>query len=141
MGAMSCIDWTLPRQTGAAYSYAAFAAAKAWFFEQWCALAAERGLSVPNDLSGSCKYGSLFMQAVFGGSIRGHYEHQYNFIDGRVVDLSHDASDVGRMAQPYLHEPAYFLLPSLQASLAGCQPRAERWASEFLRGRAGTGAH
>lgn len=129
---MPQVDWTLSRHASTPYSYAAFAAAKLWFFGRWCDLAAQQGLNAPGDLSGSCKFGSIFMQAVFGGSIRGHFEHQYNFIDGRVVDLSHDAADVGRMRNPYLHEPDYFDIPEVQSSLAGCQVRAERWASEFL---------
>jgi len=118
-----------------AYSYAGFAAAKAWFFEQWTDWAVQRGLPPPADLSGSCKYGSIFIQAVFGGSIRGHFEHQYNFIDGRLVDLSHDAMDVGAMRNPHLHEPGYFLLTRQQASLSGCEPRAQRWAAEFIAQR------
>jgi hypothetical protein len=36
------------------------------------------------------------------------------------------------MRHPYLHEPEYFLVPELQASLASCLPRAQRWADEFL---------
>jgi hypothetical protein len=76
---------------------------------------------------------------VFGGAIRGHFEHQYNFIEGRLVDLSHDAEDVGQMSNPYLHEPEYFLMPEFQASLSRCVPRAERWAEEFLTGQADFG--
>ena len=130
-------DWAAPRKPALAFSDAGFAAAKVWFFDRWAGWAATRGLERPIDLSGSCKYGSLFMQAVFGGAVHGHFEHQYNLIDGRIVDLSHDAMDVGRMRNPYLHEPDYFRLEALQASLSGCQPRAERWAVEFIASRAG----
>ncbi len=126
------VDWTSPRAARRAYTYGAFASAKGWFYLRWSAWSDERGLPPPADLSGSCKYGSLFMQSVYGGGIRGHFAHQYNFIDGRVVDLSHDALDVGRMRQPYLHEPDYFLVPQLQQALAGCAPRALRWAAEFV---------
>lgn len=129
---MPFVDWTSPRQARLAYSAAGFAGAKTWLFARWTALAVQRGEASPSDLSGSCKYGSLMMQYVFGGSIRGHFEHQYNFIDGRLVDLSHDASDVGRMKHPYLHEHAYFSVPALQASLAGCAPRAEAWGTAFI---------
>lgn len=129
---MSFVDWTSPRPGRVIYTSARFATAKTWFFERWSGWSVERGLDATADLSGSCKYGSIFMQSVFGGSIRGHYEHQYNFIDGRVVDLSHDALDVGRMSHPYLHEPDYFAVPRLQDSLNTCQPRAEQWASEFV---------
>jgi hypothetical protein len=43
------------------------------------------------------------MNLIFGGSICGQYEHQYNIIGGRIVNLSHDAIDVGRMANPYMN--------------------------------------
>lgn len=72
------------------------------------------------------------MQSISGGAIRGHFEHQYKFIDGRLVDPSDDALDVGRMHHPCLHEPEYFSLPELQAARVSCQPRAERWAHEFI---------
>jgi hypothetical protein len=72
------------------------------------------------------------MQGVFGGELRGHFEHQYNYIDGRLVDLSHDAADVGRMRHPYQHEPEYFAVPELQAALALCVLRTDVWAAEFV---------
>jgi hypothetical protein len=49
------------------------------------------------------------MNQVFGGSICGHYEHQYNVIGGRIVDLSHDAIDVGRITVGWV---GYSLYPS-----------------------------
>lgn len=115
-----------------AYSYERFAFAKAFFFRKWCELAVERKIDPPVDLSGACKYGSLFVNLVFGGCIRGHYEHQYNVINNRIVDLSHDALDVGRINTPYLHEPEYFNIPEKQAALAACLPRVEPWAAQFL---------
>lgn len=69
---------------------------------------------------------------MFGGAIRGQFEHQYNFIDGRLVDLSVDVSDVRRMCYLYLHEPDYFQVPEVQLSLSQCEPRAQRWADEFV---------
>lgn len=129
---MPFVDWTLPRVARLPYTYANFARAKVFVYGKWCGDAADPQWQPPADLSGACKYGSLFMQAVFGGAIRGHFEHQYNFIDGRLVDLSHDASDVGRMRHPYLHEPDYFQVPEVQLSLSQCEPRAQRWADEFV---------
>jgi len=129
---MEFVDWTSPRPGRVVYSDHNFAAAKTWFFACWTDFAEERKAQAPGDLSGSCKYGSIFMQSAFGGAIRGHYAHQYNVIGGRRVDLSHDALDVGRMHNPYLHEQDYFQVPELQASLAACTPRAERWASAFV---------
>lgn len=125
-------DWTVDRKSQLAYSYERFALAKVFVFRKWCEQAAERQALPPTDLSGSCKYGSLFMNQVFGGSICGHYEHQYNLIGGRIVDLSHDALDVGRITNPYLHEPDYFSIPEKQASLNSCLPRVKRWVVQFL---------
>ncbi len=126
------IDWTVERKAQLAYSYKHFAKAKVFVFRKWCEKAAERRAPPPTDLSGSCKFGSLFMNQVFGGSICGHYEHQYNIIGGRIVDLSHDAIDVGRITNPYLHEPGFFAIPEKQASLNGCLPRVELWVTQFL---------
>lgn len=126
------MDWTADREGLLSYSYERFALAKVFVFRKWLELAAERKVEVPADLSGACKYGSLFMNLVFGGAIRGHYQHQYNLIGGRIVDLSHDAADVGRLTNPYLNEPEYFSTPEQQASLDCCVPRVERWAQEFL---------
>jgi hypothetical protein len=130
------IDWTTARVGRLPYSYAYFAKAKLFFYDRWCDPALNPAPLASTDLSGACRYGSIFMQQVFGGAIRGHFEHQYNFINGRLVDLSHDAADVGRMRHPYLHEPDYFLIPELQASLAQCLPRAQLWAQEFLADQA-----
>lgn len=129
-------DWTSSRTGQLLYTYENFAHAKLFFYGKWCESALERRIARPADLSGACKYGSLFMQCVFGGGLRGHFEHQYNFIDGRLVDLSHDATDVGSMRHPYLHEPEYFHVFEMQISLAQCLTRSEGWAAEFLAERA-----
>jgi len=130
------VNWTEARPGPLTYSYDQFALAKAFFFTKWCEWALERGAVAPKDLSGACRYGSLFVCRVYGGSIRGHYQHQYNDVGGLRVDLSHDAADVGAMLQPYLHEPLYFELVEQQVSLAGCLPRVDRWVVEFLAGSA-----
>ncbi len=126
------MEWTVNREGKLPYSYEGFALAKSFIFRKWCECAAERGYQVPEDLSGSCKYGTLFMNRIFGGVIHGHYEHQYNMIAGRIVDLSHDAIDVGRMRNPYHHEPDFFSIPEQQSSLACCLPRVDRWVIEFM---------
>ena len=132
---MAFTDWTSSRPSRLRYTYENFAHAKLFLFGKWCESAIKRQIAQPTDLSGACKYGSLFMQSVFGGGIRGYFEHQYNFIDGRLVDLSHDAADVGNMNNPYLHESEYFFVPELQVSLAQCLPRSEDWAEEFIEER------
>lgn len=126
------MDWTAHHEGVLVYSYQNFAYAKVFVFRKWCEFAVERHAKTPTDLSGACKYGSLFMNRVFGGAIHGHYEHQYNRIDGRIVDLSHDSADVARMSTPYLHAPEYFSVPEQRDSLDACLPRVERWVIEFL---------
>ena len=132
MATPTTVDWTASRTGQLPFSDANVALAKVFVFGKWCEVAFDRGRTQPLDLSGACKYGSLFMQGVFGGELRGHYQHQYNFIAGRVGDLSHDAADVGRMRHPYLHEPDYFAVPELQAALALCEVRTDVWAAEFV---------
>jgi hypothetical protein len=127
------MDYSICREGILSYSYEGFIDAKRFVFRKWSEQAAEQCRPKPADLSGSCKFGSLFMHRVFGGSIRGHYRHQYNFIAGRIVDLSHDALDVGAMGTPYLHEPGFFEIPEQIASLASCVPRIDSWVAEFLK--------
>ncbi len=115
------------------YTTAGFAHAKAFVFQRWCEMAAEQARPPPSDLSGACKYGSLFVREVFGGVIEGHYAHQFNRLDGRLVDLSHDALDVGRMRQPYLNDEDYFRIPEYQRRLAACMPRVHGWVHGFLK--------
>jgi hypothetical protein len=126
------MDWRQTHTGPLMYSEAQFGWAKAFVFRQWCAWAVQREAPAPLDLSGACKYGSLFMCRVYGGSIQGHYQHQYNHINGQRVDLSYDAADVAGMAQPYLHEPLYFDIPEGQRALAGCLPRVDHWVSLYL---------
>lgn len=119
------------------YDYQGFMQAKGFVYRMWCEFAIERKLARPDDLSGACKYGSQFMRQVFGGSIEGHYAHQYNRIDGRLIDLGHDAFDVGRMSNPYLHEADYFDVPEQRAAMLACLPRVTRWTEDFMRERGG----
>ncbi len=116
-----------------AYTTEGFAHAKAFVFQRWCEMAAEQDRPPPGDLSGACKYGSLFVREVFGGVIEGHYAHQFNRLDGRLVDLSHDALDVGRMRQPYLNDADYFRIPEYQLRLDACMPRVQGWVRGFMQ--------
>ncbi len=127
------MDYSICREGILSYSYEGFVEAKRFVFRKWSEVAAEQRKPKPVDLSGSCTFGSLFMHRLFGGSIRGHYQHQYNVIAGRIVDLSHDSLDVGAMRTPYLHEPEFFKIPEQIASLANCTPRIDSWVAEFLK--------
>jgi hypothetical protein len=105
--------------------------AREFVFAKWCERARERGEERPLDLSRSCKYGTLFMRTVFGGTIAGNYQHQFNVIDDRIVDLSDGAADVALLAFPYRHDPELFGIVEHIASMDGCRPRVNAWAAEF----------
>jgi hypothetical protein len=105
--------------------------AREFVFVKWCERAQERGEAPPVDLSRSCKYGTLFMHTVFGGTIAGNYQHQFNVIDDRIVDLSDGAADVALLSFPYRHDPDLFGVAEHIASMDGCRPRVDVWAAEF----------
>lgn len=104
--------------------------AKAFAFQQWQARAVERGSDMPDDLSFSCKFCSLFVKQVFGGRIAGNFDHQYNLINGKIIDLSHDSKDVHEGS--YRHDSAFFGNRDHLASLNSCQTRVESWVIAFV---------
>lgn len=126
------MNFLLDREARAPYSHARFVSARDFVFARWCEIAAERQQPRPGDLSGACKYGSLFVREIFGGVIEGHYAHQFNRVDGRLVDLSHDALDVGRMRNPYLKDLEYFQVPEYHARLLQCMPRVDQWVVDYM---------
>lgn len=126
------MDWTHPQVGPLIYAPAQRAALQGFVLERWCDWAAAREVAPPQDLSGACRYGSLFMLRLFGGSLRGNYQHQYNDIGGLHVDLSADAADVRAMTDPWLHEPLYFDVPEQRAALQACLPRVDRWVQTYL---------
>jgi hypothetical protein len=107
------------------------AKASAFVFEKWKERAAERGEPTPTDLSNSCKFSSLFAQALFGGQIAGNYDHQYLDFNGKVIDLNVDAADVDALKNPYANDPKFLRHPDFKASLASCKPRVAKWVKEF----------
>jgi len=106
--------------------------ARQFVFTKWLERAHQRGEAVPVDLSHSCKYGTLFMCTVFGGVIAGNYQHQFNIIDDRIVDLSDTATDVLALLRPYFEEPELFYIAEHRASMKACQPRIDEWVREYL---------
>ncbi|WP_144267329.1 hypothetical protein [Comamonas thiooxydans] len=65
------LKWLEKSTDGAvAYTPGNVAMAKAILKEGWSARAAERGLSAPADLSGACKFASLFVKLCFGGALK-----------------------------------------------------------------------
>lgn len=114
--------------------------ARRFVLMKWRERAEECGEALPVDLSRSCKYGSLFMQSVFGGVIAGNYQHQFNIIDECIVDLSDDAADVRALPAPYRLEPELFDTAEHMVSMRGCQQRVDAWAAAFLLLHAAIGA-
>jgi hypothetical protein len=108
--------------------------AKAFVFEKWKERAVERGAPAPTDLSYSCKFSSLFVQRVFGGTIAGNYDHQYNIIDGEKVDINEDSKDVQGLDDPHEHDDDFFGSEDHLDSLNSCVSRVNKWVEEFMRG-------
>lgn len=108
--------------------------AKEFVLKKWRERAAERGYPEPEDLSSSCKFSSLFAQAIFGGQIQGHYEHQYLVLNGEIIDLNKDAADVKAMDEPHEHDESWFGNPEHLDSLESCKPRVRDWVREFTAG-------
>ena len=109
--------------------------ARDFVYDSWCERSRELGYSpafMPSDLSGSCKFSSLFVQRVFGGTVEANYHHCFNRIDGVVIDLNEHAMDVLSMDNPYLHDEVFANDPEFHESLESCLPRVEKWASEFI---------
>ena len=105
--------------------------AKKFVFKKWQERAKERGAEV-SDLSSSCKFSSMFAQRIFGGKIRGNYEHQYLLLNGNIIDLNSDAEDVQRIALPYHHDKKFWNNKEHRKSLESCAPRVEKWVQEFI---------
>lgn len=101
----------------------------------WRERSAERSAPPPADLSYSCKFCSLYAKALFGGSIRGNFDHQYNVIQGKRVDLSGASMDVSAIrsagANPYFHDSDFFGSGDHLESLLSCLPRVEKWLRTF----------
>lgn len=106
--------------------------AKQFALQKWIERARERGLEEPTDLSYGCKFASLFVWSVFGGKLSGNYDHQFVVLDKKIIDLSHDSSDVRSLEQPHRHDPVFFGSPDHLDSMNSCLPRVSQWSQEFL---------
>lgn len=107
------------------------ARAQEFVLKKWRERATERGYPEPDDLSSSCKFTSLFVQAIFGGQIRGNYEHQYVVLNGEIIDLNKDAADVRSMEDPHEHDESWFGNADHLDSMESCKPRVKDWVREF----------
>lgn len=97
----------------------------------WRDRARERGFPEPSDLSSSCMFSSLLVRALFGGTIRGNHDHQFNQVGGVVIDLNSTAADVAairaRGCDPYWHDRRFFGNADHLANMLSCMPRVANW--------------
>lgn len=106
--------------------------ARAFALNRWRDRARERGLPIPDDLSSSCKFTSLFAQGLFGGRLRGNHDHQFlELPGGEILDLNAEAKDVRALDTHYRHDPVFWNNPDHRASLRSCRPRVADWLEDF----------
>jgi hypothetical protein len=110
--------------------------AQKFIFQRWQDRAAEwPGRTMPSDLSGACKFASLFAKDLWGGQLRGNFYHVHLWCDGVIVDLCESSQDVRQWRNSgidvYRHIRFEFGHPEFQASLESCQPRVRRWLDVY----------
>ena len=105
--------------------------ARSFCMEKWVERAAELGKTCPTDLSGSCKFTSLFAKLVFGGEIEGNEQHQFNVIEDDLLDLNAGAGDVQGIAGIHDDEPGFIGNPEHLESMNSCLERVVGWVLEF----------
>ena len=106
--------------------------ARLFVFSKWQERAAEKGLAPPVDLSGSCKFSSMFAARVFGLEMAGNWDHQFCLTpEGEVLDLNEGAADIAQLEDAYRHDKEFWLNPDHAESMDSCYPRVKAWLREF----------
>ena len=99
----------------------------------WRQRANDRNEPAPVDNSNSCKFATILVKTIFGGTIEGNYDHQYNVIDGVIIDLNKDCDDVITLKEkkqnPYRHDSIFFQSEDHLDSMLSCIPRIATWLS------------
>jgi hypothetical protein len=85
----------------------------------------------PQDLSGACKFTSIFAAVVFDAGIDGNYDHQFAVRKDQIIDLNAGAADVAALSKPYMLDPIFFGSRDHMASLKSCMPRIVDWLRAF----------
>lgn len=108
--------------------------AKEYLLRRWKERARELGRPIPDDLSYSCKFTSMFASIVFGGKMQGNHDHQYVVLqNGDILDLNEDAADTKALGdRAYVHDPIFWNSPDHKASMKSCEPRVNDWVSGFV---------
>lgn len=110
------------------------AAVRAFCLSKWRERHVEMGwpeADLPADLSNACKFTALFGSVVFGADIAGNYDHVFNSLDGRIIDINADAADVKSLSAPYRLDATFIASPEFHASAASCVDRVEGWIGGF----------
>lgn len=110
-------------------------AARDFVFRMWCERHEERGQPQPADLSGSCKFSSMFAAHVFGARMRGNEDHQFCHLpDGEILDLNREAQDVAQLARlcdPWRHDRRFWNNPDHREAMDSCKARVKTWIRRF----------
>lgn len=105
-----------------------------FLLEKWRERAVENGIAsdkLPTDLTDSCKFSALFGSVVFGGQISGHWGHVFNLVDGEVIDINAEASDVKGRARIHRHDSEFISSYDFYQSMKTCRERVSGWLREF----------
>lgn len=112
----------------------AIESAKQFALAKWAQRAIEHGNATPNNLSGSCKFCSLFCWFVFGGKLAGNAEHQW-VVDNTngIIDLtSYSGYQFYSDRSKYKPDRQFWLNGQHLSSLRDCLERSSLWANEFI---------
>lgn len=108
---------------------------RSFLLEKWRERALVRGSEAPVDLTNACKFCTLFVQAIWGGEIRGNYHHQYNFFSGVVFDVCEGASGLVELealgVDPTVHDELFWGNPEHVESMESCAPRVKEWVADW----------
>jgi len=105
-----------------------------FLLSKWRERAADNGVSpdnLPTDLTDSCKFSALFGSVVFGADIAGNYSHVFNMLDGEIVDINAEASDVKGRKGIHRHDSEFIESYEFRQSMKDCRERVRSWLQEF----------
>lgn len=108
---------------------------RSFLLEKWRERAEEgfaEGVTIPVDLSASCKFSALFASVVFGADIVGNENHVFNIVDGEILDINAEADDVRRMGESaYEIDEEFMLSEDFDRSMRTCVQRVTEWLNEY----------